>query len=59
MDDSNKHLEKTLFLNLYEEDERCYTKQINHSLKAVEYLLKENGVRCFDTIESIANFLNK
>jgi hypothetical protein len=29
-----------------------------HSLKAVENLLKENGVRCFDSIEAVAKFLN-
>lgn len=59
VDDSNKRPEKTLFLNLYKEDNRQFTKQMNHSLKAVENLLKENGVKCFDTIESVANFLNR
>ncbi|WP_304431131.1 hypothetical protein [Romboutsia ilealis] len=58
VDDSNKRPEKTLFLNLYKEDDRDYTKQMNHSLKAVENLLKENGVKCFNTIESVVNFLN-
>ncbi len=58
VDDSNKRPEKTLFLNLYKEDERNFTTQMNRSLKAVENLLKENGVRCFCTIESVANFLN-
>lgn len=59
VDDSNKRPEKTLFLNLYKEDDRQFTKQMSHSLKAVENLLKENGVKCFDTIESVANFLNR
>lgn len=59
VDDSNKRPEKTLFLNLYKEDDRQFTKQMGHSLKAVENLLKENGVKCFDTIESVANFLNR
>ncbi|EOS35307.1 hypothetical protein C804_00909 [Lachnospiraceae bacterium A4] len=58
VDDSNKRPEKTLFLNLYKEDERNFTKQMSHSLKAVENLLRGNGVRCFDSIESVANFLN-
>ena len=58
VDDSNKRPEKTLFLNLYKEDERNFTKQMSHSLKAVENLLRENGVRCFDSIESVENFLN-
>lgn len=59
VDDSNKRPEKTLFLNLYKEDDRQFTKQMSHSLKAVENLLKENGVKCFDTIESVVNFLNR
>lgn len=59
VDDSNKRPEKTLFLNLYKEDEKHFTKQMSHSLKAVENLLKENGVKCFDTIESVAEFLNR
>lgn len=58
VDDSNKRPKKTLFLNLYREDERNFTKQMSHSLKAVENLLRENGVTCFDSIESVANFLN-
>lgn len=59
VDDSNKRPERTLFLNLYKEDDRQFTKQMSHSLKAIENLLKENGVKCFDTIESVANFLNR
>lgn len=59
VDDSNKRPEKTLFLNLYKEDERVHTKQMSHSLKAVENLLKENGVKCFDSIEAVAEFLNR
>ncbi len=58
VDDSNKRPEKTLFLNLYEEDERDFTKKMSHSLKAVENLLKSNGARVFDNIEAVAEFLN-
>ena len=58
VDDSNKRPEKTLFLNLYEEDGRGFTKQMSHSLKAVENLLKSNGVKVFDSIEAVAEFLN-
>ena len=58
VDDSNKRPEKTLFLNLYEEDGRSFTKQMNHSLKAVENLLKSNGVKVFDNVEDVAKFLN-
>ena len=61
VDDSNKRPEKTLFLNLYKEDDRSFTKQMNHSLKAVENLLKENGVKVFsgsNSIDEVAKFLN-
>lgn len=58
VDDSNKRPEKTLFLNLYEEDDRYFTKQMSHSLKAVENLLKANGVKVFGTIKGVADFLN-
>lgn len=59
VDDSNKRPERTLFLNLFREDEKGYTKQMSHSLKAVENLLRENGVKCFDSIEAVAEFLNR
>ena len=59
VDDSNKRPEKTLFLNLYEEDDdRGFTKQMSHSLKAVENLLRSNGVQIFNSIEAAADFLN-
>ena len=58
VDDSNKRPEKTLFLNLYKADDRDFTKKMSHSLKAVENLLKSNGVKVFDSIESVAEFLN-
>lgn len=59
VDDSNKRPEKTLFLNLYQEDEREFTKQMSHSLKAVEKLLEENRAKCFDSMEDAAEFLNR
>lgn len=58
VDDSNKRPEKTIFLNLYEEDERHFTKQMAHSLDATERLLESNGVRCFRDIKNVADFLN-
>ena len=51
-------MEKTLFLNLYKEDDRDFTKKMSHSLKAVENLLKSNGAQIFNNIEDVANFLN-
>ena len=62
VDDSNKRPNKTLFLNLYNADKefphRSEYRKMAHSLKAVENLLKENGVRCFNSIEAVADFLN-
>lgn len=58
VDDSNKRPDKTLFLNLYKSDDRSFTKQMEHSIKAVENLLKSNGVLVFDSIEAVAEFLN-
>ena len=58
VDDSNKRPEKTLFLNLYEADDRVFTQQMSKSLKAVENLLKSNGVKVFDSIKEVAEFLN-
>lgn len=62
VDDSNKRPEKTLFLNLYDIDKemihvRAY-KEMTHSLKAVENLLKENGVRIFHSIQEVADYIN-
>lgn len=59
VDDSNKRPEKTLFLNLFQEDDRHFTRQMGHSIRAVENLLGENGVRCFDCMEAVAEFLNR
>lgn len=62
VDDSNKRPEKTLFLNLYDIDKemihgRAY-REMNHSLKAVENLLKENGVKIFHSIQEVADYIN-
>lgn len=54
VDDSNKRPEKTIFLNLYKEGD----PKMRHSLTAVENLLKSNGVKVFNSIRSVAHFLN-
>lgn len=60
VDDSNKRPEKTIFLNLYQEKENDrLTKQMSHSLKAVENLLSNNGVKIFNSIDDVANYLNE
>ena len=58
VDDSNKRPEKTLFLNLYRADGSNETRQMSHSLKAVENLLQSNGARVFYSIREVAKFLN-
>lgn len=58
VDDSNKRPEKTLFCNLFRESGDAEDRAFNHSLKAVQRLLESNGVKCFDSLESIAVFLN-
>lgn len=62
VDDANKRPEKTLFLNLYNKDKDFPHKddyrRMAQSLKAVENLLKENKVKCFSSLEQVANFLN-
>ena len=58
VDDSNKHPDKTIFLNLYKENKNNFDEQMNTSIKAVENLLKENGVICFDNIQDAADYLN-
>ena len=57
-DDSNKRPSQTLFLNLYQEDGTKESNQMAKSLVAVERLLEENGVKCFTSIEDVAEFLN-
>ena len=59
VDDSNKRPNRTLFVNLYTPNDKRYTKQMSHSLTAVENLLKANGVKCFTTLEDVAKFLNE
>ena len=54
VDDSNKRPQKTIFCNLYYGD-----KKVSYSLKAVENLLKANGVVVFNSLKDVANFLNE
>lgn len=59
VDLSNKRPRSTLFC-LLDTDEDCrFTKAQLKSLKAVENLLKNNGVECFDDIDNVAEYLNK
>lgn len=58
VDDSNKRPDKTLFLNLYRDCGGSKTRKMNHSIKALENLLRSNGVKVFDNIKDVAKFLN-
>lgn len=61
VDDSHKRPDKVIFLNLYQEQENEESKQMSHSLKAVENLLKENGIRVYSgerALHDVAEFLN-
>lgn len=62
VDDSNKRPEKTIFLNLYKTYERSgESKQMAHSLKAVENMLKANGAVVFSgekALLEVAKYLN-
>lgn len=58
VDDSNKRPEKTLFVNLYESSSDDSSAQMARSLLAVESLLSSNGVRCFGSLQDVADLLN-
>lgn len=62
VDDSHKRPDKVIFLNLYQEQKNKESRQMAHSLKAVENLLKENGIRVYsgeNALSKAADFLNK
>lgn len=62
VDDSHQYPTKTIFLNLYQERNNKKTKQMAHSLAAVEKLLEYNGVKIFSGMNAMrecAAFLNK
>ncbi|MEQ2944912.1 hypothetical protein [Anaerostipes hadrus] len=61
VDDSHKRPEKVIFINLYEEKGSKECKQMGRSIKAVENLLKENGIRVYsgnNALKEAADFIN-
>ena len=59
--DSHKRPEKVIFINLYEEKGSKECKQMGRSIKAVENLLKENGIRVYsgnNALKEAADFIN-
>ena len=54
IDDSNKRPKKTIFCHLRE----GFSKEQNKSLEQVALMVKNNGGRCFNTLNDVANYLN-
>lgn len=58
VDDSNKRPEKTVFCYQLTDDDKEFTKHQLKSMAMVGRMVKENGGKCFETLEEVANFLN-
>jgi len=54
IDDSNKRPKKTIFCHL----KTGFSKEQNKSLEQVALMVKENGGKCFETLDEVAKFLN-
>lgn len=59
VEDSNKRPAKTIFCVLNEDEDTKFEGHQIKSLNAVKKLVKDNGAAIFDTLEDVANFLNK
>lgn len=59
VDDSNKRPEKTLFCVLSQDDELNFDKTQMKSLSKVAQMVDENGGSSFDSLDMVAEFLNK
>lgn len=63
VDDSNKAPEKTIFCYLKKDKDDDKEYEFNRgqlkSLKAVAKMVENNGGRCFETLNEIADYLNK
>ena len=56
---SNKRPNNTIFCVLNEYGDKVFNSNQRKSLNAVYNLIKDNGVKCFDSLEEIADFLNR
>lgn len=56
---SNKRPKNTLLCILSEYGDKVFDSSQRKSLNAVYNLVKNNGTRCFDSLEEIALFLNR
>lgn len=59
VDDSNKRPEKTILCVLEEDGEYEFNKSALRSLNAVKRMVKNNGAQVFNSLEEIAEYLNK
>lgn len=59
VDDSNKRPEKTILCVLEEDGEYEFNKSALRSLNAVKRMVKSNGAQVFNSLEEIAEYLNK
>lgn len=58
VDDSNKRPNKTIFCVLEKENGKSFTQSQIKSLKQVCDMITKNGGKSFDSLESVARFLN-
>ena len=59
VDDSNKRPDKTILCVLEEDGEYEFNKSALRSLNAVKRMVKNNGAQVFNSLEEIAEYLNK
>lgn len=59
VDDSNKIPKGTLFCILYSDQGKIFTDGELKSLQATKSIIKNNGAMVFESLEEIAEFLNK
>ena len=59
VDNSNKQPKKTLFCVLKEDEDKTFDEGQLKSLNAVGEMVKNNGAKVFNTLEEIAEYLNK
>lgn len=59
VEDSNKRPYSTLFCYLNEDNGSEFTYHQLKSLKSTAKLIEDNGSKCFNSLEELAEFLNK
>ena len=59
VDDSNKRPEKTIFCMLDEDEGELFTAHQLKSFKMIEKMVKANGGTVCESLQEVADFLNK